>query len=175
VTLLFAVVNILAAPFFDMVSVIYCQKRFYLSLSVATLDSALSIFPSSLRHLLFLSIQLFCHFGAPAFLIGVPAMYCDNLYNRTTTCSLQRADHSSTGVLPTVVLHCMWSRNLDNEGTMANWGGGGCRARNEQTNHRLLPVFRYLHHIYIVSLYATVCVLYVTVGYCVLLYVTVCY
>jgi hypothetical protein len=29
--------------------------------------------------------------------------------------SLRRADHSSRGVLPTVVRHCVWSCNLRNE------------------------------------------------------------
>jgi hypothetical protein len=29
--------------------------------------------------------------------------------------SVRRADHSSRGVLPTVVCHCVWSRNLKNE------------------------------------------------------------
>jgi hypothetical protein len=29
--------------------------------------------------------------------------------------SLRRADHSSRGVLPTVLCHCVWSRNLKNE------------------------------------------------------------
>jgi hypothetical protein len=28
---------------------------------------------------------------------------------------MRRADHSSRGVLPTVVCHCVWSRNLKNE------------------------------------------------------------
>jgi len=33
-----------------------------------------------------------------------------------------RADHSSRGVLPTVMRRCMWSRNLMNEEAMAHWG-----------------------------------------------------
>jgi len=36
--------------------------------------------------------------------------------------SLRRADHSSRGVLPTVVRRCVWSRNLVNEETLAHWG-----------------------------------------------------
>ena len=36
--------------------------------------------------------------------------------------SLQRADHSSRGVLPTVVRRCVWSRNLKNEEAMARVG-----------------------------------------------------
>ena len=36
--------------------------------------------------------------------------------------SLWRADHSSRGVLPSVVWHCVWSRNLANEEAMAHWG-----------------------------------------------------
>jgi hypothetical protein len=31
---------------------------------------------------------------------------------------LRRADHSSRGVLPTVVRRCVWSRNLKNEEAM---------------------------------------------------------
>ena len=36
--------------------------------------------------------------------------------------SLLRADHSSRGVLPTVVRRCVWYRNLVNEGALAHWG-----------------------------------------------------
>jgi hypothetical protein len=36
--------------------------------------------------------------------------------------SLRRADHSSRGVLPTVVRRCVWSRNLKNEEAMARVG-----------------------------------------------------
>ena len=36
--------------------------------------------------------------------------------------ALRRADHSSRGVLPTVVRHCVWSRNLVNEETLAHRG-----------------------------------------------------
>jgi hypothetical protein len=32
------------------------------------------------------------------------------------------ADHSSRGVLPTVVRRCVWSRNLKNEEALAHWG-----------------------------------------------------
>jgi hypothetical protein len=35
----------------------------------------------------------------------------------------QRADHSSRGVLPTVVRRYVWSRNIVNEEGMAHWGG----------------------------------------------------
>jgi hypothetical protein len=35
---------------------------------------------------------------------------------------LWRADHSSRGVLPTVVRRRVWSRNLVNEEAMAHWG-----------------------------------------------------
>jgi len=35
---------------------------------------------------------------------------------------LRRADHSSRGVLPTVVRRCVWSRNLVNEEALAYWG-----------------------------------------------------
>jgi len=36
--------------------------------------------------------------------------------------SLRRADHSSRGVLPTVVRRCVWSRNLKNEEAIAHVG-----------------------------------------------------
>jgi len=35
--------------------------------------------------------------------------------------TLRRADHSSRGVLPTVVRRCVWSRNLANEEALAHW------------------------------------------------------
>jgi len=35
---------------------------------------------------------------------------------------LRRADHSSRGVLPTVMRRCVWSRNLVNVEAMAHWG-----------------------------------------------------
>jgi hypothetical protein len=38
------------------------------------------------------------------------------------TYSLRRADHSSRGVLPTVVRRCVWSRNLKNEEVMTRVG-----------------------------------------------------
>ena len=113
-------INILGALYFNIVLVIHCQNRFYLSLSIVTLDSALSIFLSSLHHLLLLPIQRFCHISVQDSLIGLPAVYCDYFYNRTTTCFLRQADHSSRGVLPTVVRRCVWSRNLDNGKALAN-------------------------------------------------------
>jgi len=36
--------------------------------------------------------------------------------------SLRRADHSSRGVLPTVVYRCVWSRNLVNEEALVQCG-----------------------------------------------------
>jgi hypothetical protein len=38
---------------------------------------------------------------------------------------LCRADHSSRGVLPTVVRRCLWSRNLVNEEALAHGGSVG--------------------------------------------------
>jgi len=35
---------------------------------------------------------------------------------------MRRADHSSRGVLPTVMRHCVCARNLKNEGAMARVG-----------------------------------------------------
>ena len=86
---------------------VYCQNIFYLFPSIATLYSALSLFMSSLRHLLLLPMQQFCQSSVQDSLIGVPAIYCDYFYNCTTTCSLRQADRSSRGVLPTVVRRCL--------------------------------------------------------------------
>jgi len=36
--------------------------------------------------------------------------------------SLRRADHSSRGVLPTLMRRCLWSRNTVNEKALAHWG-----------------------------------------------------
>ena len=36
--------------------------------------------------------------------------------------SLRRADHSSRGVLPTVVRRCVWYRSLVNEEALPHWG-----------------------------------------------------
>jgi hypothetical protein len=47
--------------------------------------------------------------------------------------SLRRADHSSRGVLPTVVRRCVWSRNLVNEEALAHWGAVAPKT-NKQTN-----------------------------------------
>jgi len=46
--------------------------------------------------------------------------------------SLQRADYSSRGVLPTVVRRCVHSRNVVNEKALVHWGGGGL-SRQKQT------------------------------------------
>ena len=51
--------------------------------------------------------------------------------------SLRRADHSSIGVLPTVVRRCVWSRNLVNVEALAHWGE--CCAKNKQTNAYSTP------------------------------------
>ena len=37
--------------------------------------------------------------------------------------SLRRADHSSRGVLTTVVRRCVWSTNIVNEDALTQWGG----------------------------------------------------
>jgi hypothetical protein len=42
---------------------------------------------------------------------------------------LQRADHSSRGVLPTVVRRCVWSRNLKNEEAMTRVGSQSHREK----------------------------------------------
>jgi hypothetical protein len=48
--------------------------------------------------------------------------------------TLRRADHSSRGVLPTVVCRCVWSRNLVNEEALAHWG----LSLQKQTNKDLV-------------------------------------
>ena len=50
--------------------------------------------------------------------------------------SLRRADHSSRGVLPTVVRRFSWSRNLVNEEATAHWG----LSRQKQTNPTVLHI-----------------------------------
>ena len=50
--------------------------------------------------------------------------------------SLRRADHSSRGVLPTVVRRCVWSRNLKNEEATTHDGSQRHSKRNqEKCNH----------------------------------------
>ena len=46
---------------------------------------------------------------------------------------LRRADHSSRGVLPSVLRRCVLSSNLANEETLAHWG---LSRQNKQTNKR---------------------------------------
>jgi len=43
------------------------------------------------------------------------------LQHYNTIVSLRRIDHSSRGVLLTVVRLCVWSRNLENEGAKARY------------------------------------------------------
>ena len=43
---------------------------------------------------------------------------------------MRRADHSSRGILPTVVRRCVWSRNLKNEEAMARVGPQRHRKQN---------------------------------------------
>ena len=49
---------------------------------------------------------------------------------------LRRADHSSRGVLPTVVRRCVWSRNIKNVEALAPLGGGAVapKTNKKQTN-----------------------------------------
>jgi hypothetical protein len=46
---------------------------------------------------------------------------------------LRQADHSSRGAIPTVVRHCVWSRNLENGETLAQW-----KAVAPKTNNKLI-------------------------------------
>ena len=47
--------------------------------------------------------------------------------------SLRLADHSSRRFPPTVVCPCVWSRNLENEETLAHWGLLGQKQTHKQT------------------------------------------
>jgi hypothetical protein len=51
-------------------------------------------------------------------------------YSCTLILSLRRADHSSKGVLPTVVRRCVWSRNLKNEEAMTALGRSATAKKN---------------------------------------------
>jgi hypothetical protein len=55
--------------------------------------------------------------------------------------SLQRADHSSRGVVPTVVRRCVWFRNLVNEEAMAHWGTVAPKTKNKQVMQLLTVQF----------------------------------
>jgi len=52
--------------------------------------------------------------------------------------SLRRADHSSRGVLPTVMRRYVWSRNFVNEEVMAHWGLSRQKQRNKPSIVRIL-------------------------------------
>jgi len=62
--------------------------------------------------------------------------------------SLRRADHSSRGVLPTVMRRCVWSRNLKNEEAVARDGPQRHKKKkylNLQQHAdkcRVIPIFR---------------------------------
>ena len=62
--------------------------------------------------------------------------------------SLPRTDHSSRGVLLTVVRHCVWSRNLVNEETLAHWG----LSRQINNNNKLTQVLIITYGIIIKSI-----------------------
>jgi hypothetical protein len=50
---------------------------------------------------------------------------------------MQRADHSSVGVLPTVVRRCVWSRNLKNEEAMnPRWAAAPQQKKKNVINMR---------------------------------------
>jgi len=57
--------------------------------------------------------------------------------------SVFRADHSSRGVLPTVVRRCVWSRNLVSEEALAHWGLSRQKQTNKQTNSQEIPLHSY--------------------------------
>jgi len=59
--------------------------------------------------------------------------------------SLCDVDHSSRGVLPTVVRPCVWSRNLVNEEALAHWG----LSRQKQTNKQESPNKLVLFPVYV--------------------------
>jgi hypothetical protein len=53
-----------------------------------------------------------------------------HLWSLETINSLRRADHSSRGVLPTVVRRCVWSRNIKNEKAMTRVGSQRKKKKN---------------------------------------------
>ena len=57
--------------------------------------------------------------------------------------SVRRADHSSRGVLPTVVCRCVWSRktNLVNEVVKAHWG-----LWRQEKKIIIFIIYYYYHH-----------------------------
>jgi hypothetical protein len=67
--------------------------------------------------------------------------------------SLRRADHSSRGVLPTVVRHCVWSRNLKNEEAKTRkWVVKASKRKKESISHTLLKCkFEKLIQVYLHS------------------------
>ena len=93
--------------------------------------------------------------------------------------SLWGADHSSRGVLPTVLRHCVWSRNLVNEVATA-WVG----ARRHKKKRRIFSVFhriffnlnlwyaldfQYFSILYIIFQYFAI--LYIIIQYFAILYI----
>jgi hypothetical protein len=63
--------------------------------------------------------------------------------------SLRRADHSSRGVLPSVVYGCVWSRNLVNGEALAYWWL--LRKTNKQTNKHSVHFCGWFRCHYVVS------------------------
>jgi hypothetical protein len=57
--------------------------------------------------------------------------------------SLRGADHSSRGVLPTVVRRCVWSRNLVTGDALAHWGL--LRQKRERKIQKILGAWFSLH------------------------------
>ena len=59
--------------------------------------------------------------------------------------SLRRTDHSSRGVLPTVVRRWVWSRNLVNEEAQAHWGAVTPGTKKKTYDLTMGFLFQHLH------------------------------
>ena len=70
--------------------------------------------------------------------------------------SVRRADHSSTGVLPTVVRRCVWSRNLKNEEAMTRVGSQRHSKKNK--SYRINNICRCIYST--VNTHVSCCVLF---------------
>jgi hypothetical protein len=68
---------------------------------------------------------------------------------------LLRADHSSRGVIPTVVRRCVWSRNLKNEEVMANFGPHPTGKKNLIVNTKSSPPLEKLLFFRVVTKFLT--------------------
>ena len=60
--------------------------------------------------------------------------------------SLRRADHSSRGVLPTVVRCCVWFRNLVNEEALTHWGLSRPKETNIYAHDKIIITYNFIRN-----------------------------